>query len=53
MQNITKIKKEEITFEDFVETYCNNKCWMKKCEGIGTTWSICCPYQSQTNFMRK
>lgn len=35
MQNITKIKKEEITFEDFVETYCNNKCWMKKCEGIG------------------
>ena len=51
MQNITKIKKEEITFEDFVETYCNNKCWMKKCEGIGTTWSVCCPYQSQTKII--
>lgn len=45
-------KKEEITHEDFTEKYCNNECKMKKCEGIGTTWSVCCPYQSQVNFIR-
>lgn len=32
-------EKEEITYEDFVEKYCN-KCRMKKCEGIGTYYMV-------------
>lgn len=44
-------KKKKITYEDFVEKYCNNECRMKKCEGIGTTWSVCCPYQSQVKIL--
>ena len=44
-------KKKKITYEDFVEKYCNNECRMKKCEGIGTTWSVCCPYQLQVKIL--
>lgn len=47
---IMENKKKEITYEDFVEKYCN-KCWMRKCEGIGTTWSVCCPYQLQVKIL--
>lgn len=43
-------QKKEIIFEDFVEKYCN-KCKMIKCGGIGTTWSVCCPYQSQVKIL--
>lgn len=46
-------KKEEITFENFVKTYCNNECRMIKCEGIGTTWSVCCPYQPQVKIIEE
>lgn len=46
-------KKEEITFENFVKTYCNNECRMIKCEGIGITWSVCCPYQPQVKIIEE
>ena len=49
--NMDNQEKEEITYEDFVEKYCNNECRMKKCEGIGTTWSVYCPYQSQVKIL--
>ena len=45
--------KDEITMEKFIETYCNSSCKIKKCEGIGTTWSVCCPYQSGVKFIEK
>lgn len=44
-------RKKEITLEKFIKIYCNSSCKIKKCEGIGTTWSVCCPYQSDVKFI--
>lgn len=45
-------KQQQITAEDFVKSYCNC-CKKQKCEGIGTTWSVCCPYQSQVKVLKR